>query len=150
MPGRIRKFFALSSRRKGLLFEAYFQLGAWRFRLLNKPFKSLVSGLDVHSGEGEQVEPGNSDLDLALDIGWAVRTAARFTPWESACLVQVLAAQHMLQKRGIGGAFHLGATLPSESLDSDMAAHAWLKCGDRFITGESGHKRFTVVSTFSW
>ena len=133
-----------------MFFEAYSQLGAWRFRLLNKPFKSLVSGLDVHSGEGEWAEPQGNDLEVALDIGWAVRTAARYTPWESACLVQVLAAQRMLQKRHIAGAFYLGATLPSESVESNMAAHAWLKCGDRFITGEPGHERYTVVSTFSW
>ena len=34
--------------------------------------------------------------------------------------------------------------------DSGLEAHAWLKCGELFITGESGHERYAVVSTFSW
>jgi hypothetical protein len=29
-----------------------------------------------------------------------------------------------------------------------MEAHAWLRCGDTYVTGAPGHERFTVVSFF--
>jgi hypothetical protein len=30
-----------------------------------------------------------------------------------------------------------------------MLAHAWLRCGDLYVTGAPQHKRFTVVATFA-
>jgi hypothetical protein len=65
--------------------------------------------------------------------------------------VQVLTAQRMLQQRGIAGAFFLGAEMGS-GIDQGkaFAAHAWLKCGQEFITGEAGHEHYKVVSCFSW
>jgi hypothetical protein len=57
----------------------------------------------------------------------------------------------MLQKRGIAGVFYLGAT-KSGSRDETpgFLAHAWLKCNGEFITGEAGHRDYTVISSFSW
>jgi len=134
-----------------MLIQAWRLLGAMRFAILTTSFKRLVANLTVHR-EGMRQAPLNSgSLVTAHRIGWAVRTAARFTPWNSTCLVQVLAAQRMLQQRGIAGAFYLGAdTGADEGKRPSLSAHAWLKCDDEFITGESGHERFTVVSTFSW
>ena len=90
-------------------------------------------------------------LATAHRVGWAVRTAACFTPWNSTCLVQVLTAQRMLHQRGIAGAFYLGAASGSDVAEQpSLTAHAWLKCDNEFITGESGHERYIVVSSFSW
>jgi hypothetical protein len=33
---------------------------------------------------------------------------------------------------------------------TELTAHAWLKCGDVFITGEAGHEQYRVLSAFSW
>jgi hypothetical protein len=30
-----------------------------------------------------------------------------------------------------------------------MIAHAWLKCGEKFITGRKGYQKFVVVSSFA-
>jgi hypothetical protein len=84
-------------------------------------------------------------------VGWAVQAASRYTPWSNTCLVQVLAAQRMLRERGIAGAIYIGAVPGDGSSGSvGLEAHAWLKCGDLFVTGEAGHTRYTVVSSFSW
>lgn len=151
MTERLRKFFALDSESRTLFFQAYYLLGTIRFALLTSSFKNLVASLTVHREVVGQAPLDTESLALAHRIGWAVRTAARFTPWNSSCLVQVLAAQRMLQKRGIAGAFYLGAATGSEEGEElGMSAHAWLKCDDNFITGEPGHERYTVVSSFSW
>jgi len=151
MLRRIRKFLALDRQHKKLFLQAYLVLGKVRYSLLRRPFRKLVAGLDVSRDAVVQAPLEPSARATALAVGWAVRTAANFTPWESTCLVQVLAAQRMLQKRGIAGVFYLGATNNRVSDESPgFLAHAWLKCNGEFITGETGHEQYTVVSSFSW
>lgn len=151
MLQKVRKFIALDPQRKRLLVRAYFVTGSVRLGLHRRPFKHLVADLEMHRDAVQQAPQGARSLAIARSVGWAVRTAARFTPWESTCLVQVLTAQRLLQEGGVAGVFYLGAsTEPGAEADSAMSAHAWLKCGDEFITGEDGHDRYTVVSSFTW
>jgi len=148
---RVWKFFALDWQRKKLLIQAFFLMGFVRVSLSKKPFKELVAELELHREAVLQPPLELSAQETARSVGWAVRTAANFTPWNSTCLVQVLAAQRMLRKRAVSGVFYLGAATGSNAIEGvALDAHAWLKCGDQFITGEQGHERFTVVSAFSW
>lgn len=147
----MRTFFALDAKSRVLFLKSFYQLGVFRLALRTRPFKRLVSGLQVKKPDEVLQQPDPCQLDLARKIGWAVRKASRFTPWQSTCLVQVLAAQRLLAAEGIGGAFYLGAFMGREDEDRRaMLAHAWLICGSEFITGEPGHERFTAVSAFSW
>lgn len=135
-----------------MFIEAFFLLGLCRFSLLRKPFTELVSHLQMHREAITQPPQAPFVIETARAIGWAVTLAANHTPWESTCLVQVLAAQRMLQRRGVSGVFYIGAT-PASRNDGEtpgLLAHAWLKCNDQFITGEKGHQDYTVVSAFSW
>ena len=151
MLNKTKTFLSLPHDQKRLFLQAYRLLGVMRFAILIRSFKSLVAGLEVHREVLEQAPLDPDDLATAHQVGWAVRKAAQFTPWESACLVQVLAAQRMLQKKGIAEVFYLGADNSGvEDEAPTFLAHAWLKCGDEFITGEQGHERYTVVSAFSW
>ena len=88
----IRKFLALDAQRKRLLIQACFLLGSVRFALRRQSFKDLVNHLDLHREVVSLpvLEPGAQAV--ARDVGWAIRTAARYSPWESTCLVQVLTA----------------------------------------------------------
>jgi hypothetical protein len=147
----LRRFFGLDAERKRLFLQAYAELGLVRHALRTTSFKQLTQGLTLHRAPFGPATPGPADEALAERVGWAVRAASRYTPWSSTCLVQVLAAQRMLQKRSIPGAFYIGAAPGNGAPDKvGLAAHAWLKCGEQFITGEAGHQHYTVVSTFSW
>jgi len=126
--------------------EAWLLLAGTRWALSRQPFKQLVHGVEKSPGEAGSPEPAFATSKTAVDVGWAVRTAARYTPWESACLVQALVAQKMLQSRGIATALTLGTKREEEG--DTMAAHAWLKVGSHFVTGESGHQSFAPVATF--
>ena len=151
MIRRLRKFLGLDWQQKKLFIQAFFLLGWARISLLRKSFKVLVAKLDLHRESVLQPPLEPSAQETARSIGWAVRTAASFTPWKSTCLVQVLAAQSMLRKQGIAGVFYLGVTNDGAEQDSSgFLAHAWLMCNGEFITGEAGHKQYTVVSSFSW
>jgi Transglutaminase-like superfamily len=95
---------------------------------------------------GEHVEP--FELQRARMIGRAVNSASNYTPWESVCLPQAVAAQWMLKRRHISATLYLGVA-KNETLPQKLAAHAWLRCGRVILTGSSGHRQFAVVATFS-
>jgi hypothetical protein len=132
-----------------LFVEAYVLLGMMRAAILTISFKRLTRNLQ-HEARPTALPPlSKAQEDTAKQIGRAIIRAAAHTPWESTCLTQSLTAQKMLQKRGVSGVFYLGVTKDEEHKEK-MKAHAWTQCGDRIITGKSGHEAFTVVSVFGW
>ena len=151
MPGRLRRYLALDRSRRRLLWPAWFALGTARIKLMLTPLKKMTEGLARHEDSASTPGLKAPDAKQARDVGWAVQAASTATPWNSSCLVQVLAAQKMLQRRGIPGVFYIGAA-PGENppASSRLEAHAWLICGSDVITGEPGHERFTVLAAFSW
>ena len=130
-----------------LLMEAFFLLGVARLAVLALPFKYLAVSLGRHMNEMD-APVSVPDLNLARKVGQAIRSAAGYTPWESVCLAQAVAAQWMLKRRHIAGTLYLGVA-KDETKPEKLAAHAWLRCGTMILTGETGHRQFTVVSTFS-
>lgn len=92
---------------------------------------------------------------MAHVIGRLVASAAKYTPWQSLCLAQVLVTQRLLARRGIPGQFYLGVrkgspALPVQDDPGNLAAHAWLDCGGVIVNGRQGHQLYTVISAFSW
>jgi len=148
MLSRFKKFKQLSSEEKKLFIEAYITLGMMRTAILTLSFKRLTRSLDHYEKKEEIIPLIDKEMDIALKVGQAITRAAAHTPWESACLVQSLTVQKMLQKRSIPGVFYLGVMKDEESIEK-MKAHAWSKCGDAILTGGDS-KEFTVLSVFGW
>jgi len=146
MLGKIKKFTKLSVQEKRFFMEAYYTLGIMRAAILRIPFKKLTRSLQHYTEKSELTELNEDQKKISLAIGKAIERAAAYTPWESACLVQSLTAQKMLQKRGIPGIFYLGVAKDEKK----MRAHAWTQCSGMIITGENGYEAFTVVSAFGW
>jgi len=152
---KVKKFIDLDVEEKKLFLEAYATLGMVRTAILTISFKRLTRALE-HVAEKKELTTLNAqEMKIAKRVGEAIMRASAYTPWESACLVQSLTAQKMLQKRGIPGVFYLGAmkdeTIKKEvTIENKMKAHAWSQCGDTVITGGHGHEDFTVLSVFEW
>ncbi len=149
MIHKLKKFTKLSSEEKKLFIEAYATLGMMRTAILTVSFKRLTRSLEHVAKKKELPTLNAQEMKTAKLVGQAIMRASAYTPWESACLVQSLTAQKMLQKRGIPGVFYLGAMKDEESKEK-MKAHAWSQCGDAIITGGGGHEEFTVLSVFGW
>ena len=149
MGKKLRGFARLSAGEKALFLEAWVTLGVMQAAILTLSFKRLTRGLRQSSGAEAPPELSDAQRAEAERIGRAILRAAAHTPWESACLAQVLTARQMLQRRGIPGAFWLGAAKGGEG-DPEMEAHAWTRCGDLFVTGRAGHERYTPLSAFGW
>lgn len=130
-----------------LLLEAFMLLGIARFMVLAVPFRWLAVSLGKRMNETGAVT-GHRDLRIARMIGQAIRSAANNTPWESVCLTRAVAAQWMLKRRRIASTLYLGVSKGVPGPER-LAAHAWLRCGDEILTGDEGHRHFTVVATFA-
>jgi Transglutaminase-like superfamily len=149
---RLQKFMALEARQKILLLQAWCLLGWYTAALLLTSFKRLTAGLDHHQGAIQPQPLPSQQRQQAETIGKLVAAAASVTPWQSRCLVQVLATRRLLAARGVPGQFFLGVRKGSEdgTDPTGLAAHAWLQCDNSIVNGEAGHEQYAVVSAFSW
>jgi len=128
---------------RALALEALGWLAAMRLAVRLTRFQRIVNWLGLEPGE----TAGETAAAIAEQVGWAVRGTAAHTPWESACLVQALAAARMLQRRRVASTLYLGAAR-NPARREELHAHAWLRCGDLVLTGESESRNFPVVAKF--
>ncbi len=82
----------------------------------------------------------------ALLIGRTVKMAAGYTPWESNCFPQAVAARILLGLYGVPYAIYFG--LMRDKTTQEMKAHAWVSCGRVSVTGGAGFANYTVVGMF--
>ena len=132
---------------KGLIDYVFF-VEAWcllhlaKLVILFMPFKKIASWMGRL-----QVE---STLDVChvsipVKIEHAIRRASRYTLHVSKCYDQALTAKALLSQNGIPATIYFG--LAKES-NNQLMAHAWVRCGERLISGKAGMERFTVVACF--
>src|SRR5690625_5131462 len=137
-------FFKLDRKMKRLFIEAYMYL-AWAWYLKRAPFSKIAPTLGTeHVETNFLINP--SQRKTLTRISEAIHLVSRHTFWESACLVQAIAAMKMLEKRQIESTLYLG-TAKDET--GEMIAHAWLRSGPFYITGNAGMEKFTVVKKFA-
>jgi hypothetical protein len=86
----------------------------------------------------------------ACRIGAQVAAISRYTPWQSACLAQVLVVQRLLSRRGISGQFFLGVQKGEAHDVEPLSAHAWLQCGHQMVNGGDGSQFYVILSSYSW
>ena len=152
MMDKLQRFFALPWWQRGVFVQAWFMLGWMRIAIMTTSFKHLARKLDHHRQPQTLSPLAEEQQRIAWVIGKLVAAAAKYTPWQSLCLAQVLVVQRLLARRGIAGQFYLGVRRGREDTDdpTGLAAHAWLQCGPYIVNGAAGHETFTVVSAFSW
>ena len=75
--------------------------------------------------------------DAESRVVWAVRTATHLVPAGRTCLTEALAAQHLLRRHGGDAMLRLGVSVckVSDTLQTPIAAHAWLEAAGRIIIG---------------
>ncbi|WP_066056355.1 lasso peptide biosynthesis B2 protein [Robertmurraya korlensis] len=139
----IKLFLVMDNRNKRLFFEAFIYLG-WARYLKFLPFNQVLSRLGLVIGE-TSVNRKNQKKDLIL-ISNAINIVSKYTFWESQCLVKALAGMKMLELRGIESTIYLGT---AKDNNDRLIAHAWLRSGDIYISGQESMEKFTVVGKFA-
>ena len=92
----------------------------------------------------------SSEKTLALStipksIKSSIEIADRNIPCHNKCLVLAIAGQTLLKRKMVPSDLFLGL---KKDIDKTKA-HAWLKCGDFFVTGKKGAHNFTEIAVFS-
>ena len=77
----------------------------------------------------------------AIRISRIVNRVCDKTPWESKCLVRALTAQRLLRRLGLSCTLYMGCGMDK----GKMVAHAWLRCGEVYVTGGDGRAYATVA-----
>ena len=140
----LRSFLQISWGDRFLLLETAIWLAVARLAILVVPFRWLAPRLGATMAESPAAEPRMGKLGWRL--GWAVRIASRYTPWETACLVRAIAGKMLLRRRGISSTLYLGL---AKGADGELAAHAWLRSGGRTLTGGRVGRKYTVIAKFA-
>lgn len=129
---RLRSFLALPPRERRLLIKAAFLLGMIRLGLRLLPFRVLLRLLN----QAARTPIGLPDADhFSPDrIGWAVRTAGLYMLSVKPCLVEALAAQVLLARRGYPARLRLGVAAGERG---KVRAHAWVETDGSVVIGGS-------------
>jgi hypothetical protein len=143
---KLRTFLRLPWGEKALVFEALAWLGLMRLAVLTLPFKRVASWLGTPGADLPAAPLSPGQAAAAQRMARALRRIQPFTPWDSNCLAQALAARQMLRRRGIPCTTCLGAAIES---GQGLVAHAWLYCGPWILTGAQGHQRYKIVAVFA-
>ncbi|MGZ0040103.1 lasso peptide biosynthesis B2 protein [Paenibacillus ottowii] len=140
---RIQRLFLLPPKVRRLLPEAWLELGCARFRQ-RRSFGDYSGAWGICVEETSwQCEDGQEES--IRHISQAVDVASRYTPWRSNCLVQAAAAMTLLGRRKLDCTLYLGT---AKNAAGRLAAHAWVRSGPIYVTGEREMEAFTVVGIF--
>lgn len=140
---KVRRFIAYPADLKWMFVEAYFYL-AWGRVLKLLPFAKVAPSLGEHMRETLYTSTLEQDL-LHRKVSKAVHAMSRITWWESQCLVKAVAAMKMLKRRGVASTLYLGS---GRDETGKMIAHAWLRSGSYYVTGNERLERYAVVAVF--
>lgn len=77
--------------------------------------------------------PPTVTTDDVRRVGWSVAAVTSRLPFHSTCLVQSLAVDAMLRRRGVPSSLCVGVQPPARG---SLAAHAWVEHDGRVVFGD--------------
>lgn len=141
---RIRLLLKYDKALLALIPEALWRLLLVRIQLLF-PFAKTAPQLGVKAMETSAVSR-EADIPRVQQVTKAIRVISRYTPWKSTCMVRAVAGLKMLEKRGIESTLYMGVARDKQGA---MIAHAWLRSGAYYVSGDDAMQGFVVVEKFA-
>ncbi len=122
--------------------EALFLLHVSKLFILFMPFKRIAGKIGKLQIESIKFPINSAKIN---DVEHAVRRAARFCLHKSKCYDQALTGKFMLKSRMLPATIYFGL---AKDTQNGLSAHAWVRCGNRIVTGKKGMENFTVIAAF--
>lgn len=141
---RLAKFLRHDWAGRTLLLEALVWLSWAKLLLLIVPFRWIAPRLGKLQAETAATLT-ETEHQLAQRVAWAVQSVACHVPLGFVCLPQAMAAKWMLRHRGLASTLYLGVARPDEA---KLTAHAWLRAGDKILTGRAESRTHTRIAAF--
>lgn len=143
----LRRFLRRGGRDRGLCYEAFVELTRAKILIHTLPFRRLAPGFGRAQGlTPDTIAP--AERAVASKVSWAVQAVARHAPLGFVCLPQAIAAQRMLRRRGVASTLYLGVAL-GRNEPAALTAHAWLRAGDKIVTGEIEARHHRPLAWFA-
>lgn len=112
--------------------KASVELLVARFRFSTVPPERILRELQQQSVSLPHERASRSSAIDVERVSWAITLAARYVPWRSDCLIQVMGADRWLRMHHLCADFHLGV---AKDAHGGFKAHAWLRYRDLTVTG---------------
>ena len=138
---RIYRFIRYNPDKKLSLWCWYYS-ALYRFQILHVDSMKLHKKWGAEGEESPEAET-EENYKYAKKIRYVVSQVCKKTSWESKCLVRAWTAQTLLKKAGISSTLYLGCGYR----EGKMVAHAWLRCGNMYVTGGNGAD-YSMVDKF--
>lgn len=142
MIGRVINFMRYNGE-KWMTITVYFYTAFYRLCLLVLPMTYMEKMMGIR-GEESAGEESEEHLKLARLVGFHVNRVTQHLPLMRKCWVRALTARKILIRHGINSTLYMGVAKDDEG---KMIAHAWLRCGQMYVTGGSG-AGYAVVARF--
>ena len=126
--------FMKYNEHKRLTIQAWILSAYFRLQMLYSDSKKLNQKWGIE-GEESSENVTVPEYQYARKVSYAVNQVCGKTRWESKCLVRALTAQRLLAKNRIESTMYLGVGYNEQH---KMIAHAWLRCGQMYVTGGDG------------
>ena len=127
---------------KWMSIKIYFYTWFYRMCILWLPKQELERMMGERGGESPQEETMENQRK-AKRVSTHVNRITEHTLWESKCLVRAMTARKLLKEAGIHSTLYLGVGKD----EGKMIAHAWLRCGQMYVTGGNGSS-YAMVAKF--
>jgi len=135
----------LSPNRKAAAREALVDLVRAHALVRMRRFSAYAPQLGTAS-TGDPDWEWSENLESLADVRWAVRRWNRFFGGRFTCLMEAMAGQAMLARRGVSSAVVLGVK-PGVGSDDPMA-HAWLRVGQSVVLGDEERPGHIPVASY--
>lgn len=134
------RFWRLPWRRQYGLGLALGQLllAAWRVRY--QPWGCLTAYLGAQNQETSVVLTP-AQVAVVREVRWAIQAISRRLPYPPTCLMQALAAKALLAQQHIPATLYIGVA-PQRVAERPINAHAWLRCGPYWVTGQHEQQHY--------
>ena len=134
----LRRYRALDASDRQLVREAAIVLSAARLGVALLPFPVIRNVL--HRRGREELSSASCETPSGPRcpierVSWAVAAVARRMPLQTTCLVDSLAADAMLRRRGYRSQLRFGVR---KSDQGTLAAHAWVEHDGKIVFGATG------------
>ncbi len=141
--GRTYRFIRYNEH-KALTLKAWVLSARYRYQMLGKDTRKFRHKWGI-LGEESSNEATIDDYRFAKKVSYSVNQVCSKTKWESKCLVRALTAQKLLSEKGIDSTLYLGC----KEENGKMVAHAWIRCGQAYVTGGNGAAEgYAIVEKF--
>lgn len=142
---RVAKFIKLNHNEQKLFYYGCFISVKCSLVTLYLPIRSYAIRLGEKDKESPLILPENQFDDFEKVIRTIARVN-RYTPWKKTCFSKAFTAKILLSRYNISSTLYLGV---GKNDSNNLIAHAWLRCGDKIISGNEQMSKYTPVSFFT-